>query len=135
MSTASSLAAVRTEARRPKSADPDDPYLSVPEAVATGRYGSASTLTRRIQAGAFPSAIMVGHTRFILQSELDRFGGYQVQPLTPSVDTFEQAVQRALAAAPPLTDEQITELAAIFSGSLRARSVRSRQRREAVRVA
>ncbi|WP_182141967.1 helix-turn-helix domain-containing protein [Schaalia sp. JY-X169] len=90
MGTAYSPASLRTH------------YLTLQEAVAEG-YGAYSTLRSWIAQGKLPAS-KTGSRVKILRSDLDALA-------RPSaVDPIEAAIERLVAAAPPLTPEQTRRL-------------------------
>ncbi|MCT2995277.1 DNA-binding protein [Propionibacterium freudenreichii] len=77
-------------------------YLTLQEAVAEG-YGAYSTLRSWIAQGKLPAS-KTGSRVKILRSDLDALA----RPA--GVDPIEAAIERLVAAAPPLTPEQTSRL-------------------------
>lgn len=77
-------------------------YLTLQEAVAEG-YGAYSTLRSWIAQGKLPAS-KTGSRVKILRSDLDALA----RPV--GVDQIEVAIERLVAAAPPLTPEQTRRL-------------------------
>lgn len=89
-------------------------YLNLSDAVELG-YGGYQTLRRYIADGRLP-AVKIGGRVKVLRSDLDALA---VPKRTASFETVESAVERIVAQAPPLTDEQARRLASLFTGGVR----------------
>lgn len=87
-------------------------WLSLKEAVALG-YGGYSTLRERIARREL-QAYRIGGLVKVRREDLDAL----LLPARgePTFEDVETAVQRIVAAAPPLTDAQCRRLAALFGG-------------------
>ena len=88
-----------------------DPLRSLQFAVDNG-YGGYSTLRQYIANGKLP-ARRVGRLLKVRQSDLDALGVPTCSTLTPEVD---EAIDRIVAAAPPLSDAQREKLASLLGG-------------------
>lgn len=89
-------------------------YLSLQEAATLG-YGAYSTLHRWTRDGRLPSVKIGGRVK-VLRRDLDALA---TPKQTASFESIEDAVQRLVASAPPLTDAQCRRLAALFGGGAR----------------
>ena len=87
-------------------------YLNLTDAVRLG-YGAYQTLRRYIADGRLP-AIKVGGRVKVLRSDLD---GLTVPKRPSTFEDVENAVERIVATAPPLTDDQVRRLSALFGGA------------------
>ncbi|PCC45838.1 helix-turn-helix domain-containing protein [Brevibacterium aurantiacum] len=87
-------------------------FIHLKDAVALG-YGSYQTLRRYIADGRLPTAKIGGRVK-LLRADLDAL----VVPTAPSNrEPIESAVERVVAAAPPLTPKQRERLAVILGGA------------------
>ena len=87
-------------------------YVSLTEAVQLG-YGAYQTLRSWIAEGTLP-AVKIGSRVKVLRTDLDALA----VPTGPArYEDVEAAVERIVASAPPLTDEQCRRLAALFGGA------------------
>ncbi len=87
-------------------------YLSLQEAATLG-YGAYSTLHRWTRDGKLPSVKIGGRVK-VLRADLDALA----TPKQPaSFESIEDAVQRLVAAAPPLTPEQTRRLRDLLGGA------------------
>mgnify|MGYP003585089812 FL=1 len=91
---------------------PEREWHSLKEAVALG-YGGYSTLRNYIAQGRL-RAYKIGGLVKVRREDLDAL----VEPARPepTFEDVEAAVERIVASAPPLTDEQCRRLAAVFGG-------------------
>lgn len=101
----------RQPVRRPL---PEREWLTLTEVVELG-YGSHWTLRQRIKRGELAAA-KIGNLIKVRREDLSAL----VVPIEPAEPTFadvEAAVERIVASAPPLTDEQCRRLASLFGGA------------------
>ena len=87
-------------------------YLGLQEAAALG-YGAYSTLHRWTSNGALPG-VQVGGRVKVLRADLHALASPK-QPA--SFESIADAVQRLVAAAPPLTPEQTRRLRDLLGGA------------------
>lgn len=86
-------------------------YLSLRQAAAQG-YGGYSTLRAHIASGQLQAVRIGGRVR-VRPADLEAL----VAPARQQdFDSIEAAVERIAGAAPPLTDEQVRRLSALFGG-------------------
>lgn len=89
-----------------------DHYLNLNEAVALG-YGAYQTLRRYIDDGRLP-AVKIGSRVKVLRADLD---GLAIPCRKTTFEDVERAVQRIVASAPPLTNEQVRKLSTLVGGA------------------
>jgi len=85
-------------------------FISLQQAAALG-YGGYSTLRKHIADGRLP-AVRVGRRVKVHRKDLDALA----IPTAVSPNTLDDAVLRAVQAAPHLTDEQRSKLRAVLGG-------------------
>ena len=93
-----------------------DPLLSLKEAEEYGPWAN-STLRKKISAGEL-EAEKIGRRVYVRQSSLDALAEPVIGRPT-KVATIESAIDRLIAAAPRLTDDQRSRLAPLMAGGLR----------------
>lgn len=93
---------------------PKREWVYLQEAEAAG-YGSYSHLRHKIRTGQLP-AHKYGGRVVVLLADLDA-QLVPIQPVEPAFEDVEVAVERIVASAPPLTDEQCRRLAGLFGGA------------------
>lgn len=87
-------------------------YISLTEAVQLG-YGAYQTLRRYIADGRLP-AVKVGGRVKVLRTDLDALA---VPTRASGFESIESAVERIVASAPPLSDEQVRRLRTLLGGA------------------
>lgn len=93
---------------------PEREWYSLREAVHLG-YGGYSTLRRYIRNGDLV-AHKIGGLIKLRRADLDALA-LPARPEEPTFEDIEEAIERIVAAAPPLSDEQCRRLAALFGGA------------------
>lgn len=89
-------------------------WVSIREASLLG-YGSQTTLRKRIADGVLTDS-KVGRVTKVRRADLESL----VTPVHPPDRVFEEverAVERIVAAAPPLSDAQVRRLSSLFGGA------------------
>ncbi len=84
-------------------------YLNLNEAVALG-YGAYQTLRKYISDGRLP-AVKIGGRVKVLRADLDALA----IPKEASPADVENAIERLVASAPPLTDAQVRRLSDLLA--------------------
>lgn len=87
-------------------------YLNLTDAVALG-YGAYQTLRRYTADGRLP-AVKLGRRIKVLRADLDAL---LVPKRSLTFEDVENAVERIVATAPQLTDDQVRRLSALFGGA------------------
>lgn len=88
-------------------------YLNLTDAVELG-YGAYQTLRNYIAIGKLP-AVKIGGRIKVLRADLDALA---VPKRPSSFKDIESAVERIVASAPPLSDEQVRRLSALIGGAV-----------------
>lgn len=86
-------------------------YLSLQLAEALG-YGAQQTLRKYIRDGDLPS-VKIGRRIKVLRADLDALA---VPHRPATFENVESAIARIVASAPPLTDDQVRRISALFEG-------------------
>ncbi|MGO3655980.1 hypothetical protein ACT3TB_01210 [Micrococcaceae sp. AOP34-BR2-30] len=85
-----------------------DAELTLPEAAATRRYGSYSTLRNRIHCGQLPYIRKDGRSYLVRVADLEALRAPE------SKAAVDAAIERIVSAAPHLTAKQLSRLAPAF---------------------
>lgn len=86
-------------------------YLNLSDAVNLG-YGAYSTLRKYIADGRLPSTKIGGRVK-VLRTDLDALADSRAS----SSNDVEAAIERIVASAPPLTEDQTHRLAVLLGGT------------------